>query len=97
MKNIQVGELREYIEKGVLFIDVRESYERPKFDLPNHLSIPMSELSARLGEIPKDKEVCIYCQSGARSLNVVEVLSSQYGYEKLINVQGGASSMALVL
>lgn len=97
MKNIEVGVLQRYMDKGVVFLDVREAYEQPKFNLPNHLSIPMSELSARIGEIPKDKEVCVYCQSGVRSYNVVEVLSAEYGYDNLINIVGGASSMALVL
>ncbi len=57
IKNVQVGDLQKYIEANALFIDVREDYEMPKFNFPNHKSIPTSELGEQLSEIPKLKKV----------------------------------------
>lgn len=97
IKNILVKELPKHIGEKAIFIDVREEYEQPKFDLPNHLHIPMSEILERMEEIPKDGDVLIYCHSGGRSANVVAVLNIDYGYTNLYNVVGGALTMEHLL
>lgn len=95
IKNIEVGDLQKYIDANALFIDIREEYEQPKFDLPNHLSIPTSELGNRLNEIPKEGDVLIYCHSGGRSADVVATLNLHYGYNNLLNIVGGAMIMSM--
>lgn len=95
IKNVQVEDLQKYIDANALFIDIREEYEQPKFQLPNHIAIPTSELGDRLDEIPKEGDVLIYCHSGGRSADVVATLSLHYGYENLLNVVGGAMIMAM--
>ncbi len=97
IKNVQVGDLPKYLEENALFIDVREEYELPKFNFSNHKTIPTSELANRLAEIPKEGDVLIYCHSGGRSADVVAALTMHYGYENLINVVGGAMTMAMAL
>ncbi|MBS9768089.1 MAG: rhodanese-like domain-containing protein [Flavobacteriaceae bacterium] len=97
IKNVRVGDLPQYIEKNALFIDVREEYEQPKFNFANHKTIPTSELADRLSEIPKQGDVLIYCHSGGRSADVVATLNLHYGYDNLLNVVGGAITMAVAL
>lgn len=97
MQNVQATDLQRYIDENALFIDIRESYEQPKFVFTNHLEIPTSELTNRLDEIPKEGNVLIYCQLGGRSTNVVTALEAYYGYGNLINIAGGAVMMAMAL
>lgn len=97
IQNVQATDLQKYIDKNALFIDVRESYEQPKFAFTNHLEIPMSELENRLGEIPKEGDVLVYCHSGARSADVVATLNLHYGYNNLLNVVGGSIMMAMAM
>ncbi len=48
-----------------------------------------------LKDIPDDREVIVYCRSGARSNKVIETLI-QLGYDKrkLVNVEGGILAWA---
>jgi rhodanese-related sulfurtransferase len=46
----------------LLVIDVRPADEYQSAHLPHARSIPLSELKARLGEIPKGKPVVAYCR-----------------------------------
>lgn len=46
----------------VIVIDVRPETEYRTAHLPHARSIPLSELKARLGEIPKSKPVVAYCR-----------------------------------
>ena len=50
--------------------------------------MPMSELPARLDELPKDRALMFICHSGARSGRVAAFLLQQ-GYQDVANVAGG--------
>jgi hydroxyacylglutathione hydrolase len=45
-------------------------------------------MMARINEVPKDKEVVIYCEKGIRSVIVIQRLENM-GYTNLINLSGG--------
>ena len=59
---ISVAELKELLDanRAVTIIDVRalDSYEQK---IKGALSIPLSQLEARLGDIPRDREIVTYC------------------------------------
>ena len=80
---------KECIDAGAVLIDVREPEEYAQARIPGSRLIPMSELNRRLKEVPRDREVVIYCRSGNRSNQVVEALSQQLGFENLYNLAGG--------
>jgi adenylyltransferase/sulfurtransferase len=48
-----------------------------------------------IGEIPRDREVIVYCRSGARSADVIKTLR-ELGYDphKLVNMEGGILAWA---
>ncbi len=71
-----------------ILVDVRESDELSICALPNHIHIPLAQIPTRFSEIPKDKDVVVYCRSGGRSGNAVSFLS-QNGYTKVKNLIGG--------
>lgn len=95
MKSITVHELKHLIDNQEDFqlIDVREPFENEICTL-NALLIPMGELSARFGEISKDKKVIVHCRSGARSANAFGFLEQQRSYTDLYNLTGGILAWA---
>ncbi len=90
MKVITVKEFKEKQDNnsGIVLIDVREQHEFDAAQMGGIL-IPMSQIQERYSEIPKEGEVVIQCRSGMRSANVIHFLEQQYGYNNLINLEGG--------
>lgn len=70
----------------VTLLDVRNKSEREKGFIAGAIHIPLAELRTRIGEIPKDRKVIAYCQSGQRSYNACRILS-QHGYQ-CVNLSG---------
>ena len=90
INSISVIELQQKINDHDDFtlIDVRESFEREGFNIGG-LHIPMQTVFERINDIPKDKIVILYCQKGIRSMIVIQRLSEKFGYQNLVNLQGG--------
>ena len=91
---MSVQELKQRIDAGedVFVLDVREPYEIQIANIGGKL-IPMNEVPKRLAEIPQDREVVVYCRSGARSQRVAEFLAQQ-GYANVKNLAGGILAWA---
>jgi rhodanese-related sulfurtransferase len=63
LRPVTVDELREALqEERVILLDVRPQVEYQAGHLPQARSIPVSELEARLSELPKDSEIVAYCR-----------------------------------
>jgi NADPH-dependent 2,4-dienoyl-CoA reductase/sulfur reductase-like enzyme/rhodanese-related sulfurtransferase len=71
-----------------LLIDVRRDDEFKNGKIANAVNIPVDELRARLGEIPKDKKLFIYCEAGLRGYLAQRILL-QNGYNQVQNLSGG--------
>lgn len=71
-------------------LDVREAEEIgvPIAGLERVTVIPLSELRARVGEVPRDKPVVTLCRSGKRSAMAITILKD-VGHEKVANIHGG--------
>ena len=60
---VTVNELREAMqEERVVLLDVRPMPEYQAGHLPQARSIPVTELEARLSELPKEREIVAYCR-----------------------------------
>lgn len=81
---------RRLLAEGALLVDVRELAEVAQlaFDVPGVLLMPLSELEQRFAELPRDRELVLVCQVGARSLKATYFLMYQ-GYTKVANMEGG--------
>jgi NADPH-dependent 2,4-dienoyl-CoA reductase/sulfur reductase-like enzyme/rhodanese-related sulfurtransferase len=60
-------------------LDVRRPEERALGFIPGSAHIPLDELRQRLSELPRDREIITYCQSGQRSYIAARILS-QHGF-----------------
>ncbi|MCO6450587.1 MAG: rhodanese-like domain-containing protein [Caldilineales bacterium] len=91
LQSIQLfpDQARARLDQGAILIDVREPEEYAQARIPDSTLLPMSELQQRLGEIPRDQEVIIYCRSGNRSGQVVDFLRERLGYTNVYNLAGG--------
>jgi NADPH-dependent 2,4-dienoyl-CoA reductase/sulfur reductase-like enzyme/rhodanese-related sulfurtransferase len=58
----------------VLVLDVREAREFANGHVEDATNIPLSELRARIGELPKDREIWAYCAVGQRAYNATRAL-----------------------
>lgn len=70
-----------------LLLDVRNPGELQNGYLPGAVNIPVDQLRQRMDELPKDKEIIIYCQVGLRG-NVAYRQLVNNGY-KARNLLGG--------
>ena len=93
---IYPGDVVEKIQhnEDIILLDVRTPEEYEGIHLKNALLLPVQELSAKsladigLGEDAKDKEIIIYCRSGARSKTAYDIMNS-LGYTNIKSVAGG--------
>ncbi len=73
-------------EEQVL-LDVREAAEVAAGTIPGARHIPLGQLRARLAELPKDKEILVFCQVGRRGYLAARLLA-QHGF-RVRNLTGG--------
>lgn len=60
---VDTGELLRRLEAGeIVVIDVRPSPEYAAGHLPGAVHLPLDELTERLGEVPRGREVVAYCR-----------------------------------
>ena len=86
---VSVDEARRKLDaREALLIDVRERDEWQSGHVKGAKHIPLGELGARLGEIPRDREVLLLCRSGGRSGRATQLLQAQ-GFTRACNVEGG--------
>ena len=71
-------------------LDVRSAEEVATEEIPGAQHIHVKELPGRMGEIPEDREVYVFCGSGVRSV-IVSSLMRRAGRENMTVVLGGLS------
>jgi rhodanese-related sulfurtransferase len=75
------------IAGGATVLDVRTAAEFAGGAYRGAINVPLQELSGRLGRIPKDRPVVVYCASGARSAMAARILRKA-GYADVSNAGG---------
>lgn len=68
-------------------LDVRTPQEFAEGHVPGAKNISHDQLAARLGEVPRDKDVVLYCHSGRRAGLAADVLKAN-GYTRLSHLEG---------
>lgn len=81
-------------KEDIVLLDVRTLEEYEEVHIEGALLLPVQKLSQEaltkigLGEDAKDKEIILYCRSGARSQTAYKILES-LGYTNVKSVSGG--------
>ena len=85
---------RRWSAGELAIIDCREEPEHEATRVDGVPLVPMSELLARLDELPADRPLAVLCRSGARSAQVAEYLTAAGGHGEVANVEGGIIAWA---
>jgi len=89
-KNISAVQARDFLsaEPGIFLLDVRtaEEYQQIRFDGARLVSI--DQLLKRIGELPKDRPILVYCAVGSRSSQFANYLA-WLGSPAVYNLSGG--------
>jgi rhodanese-related sulfurtransferase len=89
----QLGEIPAAgVPDGAWLLDVREDDEWDAGYAPGARHIPLGQLGARTGEIPRDEIIYVICRSGVRSSRAAHALADS-GWEA-VNVAGGMQDWA---
>ncbi|TXH87925.1 MAG: rhodanese-like domain-containing protein [Rhodoferax sp.] len=71
-------------QQGAVLLDVRSAAEFASGNAPGTRNIPLSELAARLGELPRNVPVVVCCASGTRS-GMAALLLKKNGFVPVYN------------
>ncbi len=69
-------------------LDVREPFEHRIARIDGATLIPLGTLETALGEIPRDREIVVYCHHGMRSRAAADLLGDS-GFPRVRNLTGG--------
>jgi len=89
-RNVDSGEVQKLLKSraNVLLVDVRTPGEYGKAHLRGAKLIPLDDLARRVGEIPRQRPVVVYCTVGARSRAAAELLAGK-SYPEVYNMSDG--------
>jgi NADPH-dependent 2,4-dienoyl-CoA reductase/sulfur reductase-like enzyme/rhodanese-related sulfurtransferase len=80
---------------GKFLLDVRNPPEVAVEHVPGAVNIPLPALRARLGELPRDREIHVICRSGGRAYFATRILL-QNGFKARI-ISGGMLSRSMLV
>jgi rhodanese-related sulfurtransferase len=74
-------------DNSLFLLDVRTPQEYAEGHVPGAFNVPHDQLASRLADVPKDKDIVLYCRSGRRTALAADVLAAN-GYTKLSHLEG---------
>ncbi len=78
---------QQQADPALLVLDVRTPEEYASGHVPGAVNIPYDQVGSRLAELPRDKDIVVYCRSGRRAQLAADVLAAN-GYTHLQHLQG---------
>lgn len=79
--------VKQKLDAGATVVDVRSPDEFRAGAHPGAVNIPLQQLAQRVGEIPRDRPVVLYCTSGVRSGTAAAQLK-RLGFTDVVNAGG---------
>ena len=73
---------------GVFLLDVRTPEEFRQARLKDGVLIPVDQIERRLGEIPRNRPIIVYCAVGSRSAGAASFLAEK-GFRDVSNMKDG--------
>jgi rhodanese-related sulfurtransferase len=91
-ETVSVQALRELIgRESSVAVDVREADEYEYEHIDGTLNFPQSRLGGMLDQLPRDKEIYVFCATGARSAQSFKTLKAG-GFVNAHGVEGGLAA-----
>lgn len=94
---ISPDEVKDKLEQGdgnFILLDCREAQELEIASIEGARHIPMGEISDRLEELDREKEIVVFCHRGQRSAQVVQFLADK-GYGNVKSMSGGIGQWSM--
>lgn len=88
MRPVYWREVQSADRQKTMLIDVRTVAEHELGTIAGAVNIPLDDLRDRIHEIPKDKEVVVFCAVGLRGYLAERILRGR-GYDNVRNLSGG--------
>lgn len=91
LKNITGQEMKNKMKSSptISIIDVREPYEYNSKHITGAINVPLSKLKRRKMDVPTDKEIILYCQTGIRSKQAASLIVKRHKISELSHLTGG--------
>ena len=70
-------EVLKLIRDGALVVDVRSRIEAAIGTVPGAINVPLFSLKRRMNELPRDRNIVLFCGTGARAGKAKEVLDAE--------------------
>lgn len=76
--------------EGIVFVDLRtpDEIKQLPFSAVEYINIPVEELRSRMNELPKDKEIIVYCIHSTRGYEA-QLILEHGGFTNVHYIQGG--------
>jgi adenylyltransferase/sulfurtransferase len=84
---------KKLTRESIFLLDVREPEEFEFCAIPGGTLIPLKQLPQRLAEVDGNREIIVYCRTGKRSAQAVELLRRS-GFPSAKNLRGGIHAWA---
>ncbi|MEH7238760.1 rhodanese-like domain-containing protein [Bacillus sp. JJ1562] len=79
--------------KEIALIDVRNPYEYQANHINGAINLPLSKIKRNKVEIPTDKDIILYCQTGIRSKQAAKAIRRRHKNLPLSHLKGGLYSL----
>ncbi len=91
---LTASEIDVYLEdRNTLWVDVRDIFAFEKAHIEGAVNIPLELLPSRLNEIPRNKLIFVYDNTGKKGHQALRILVGA-GITNVINVSGGFASLS---
>lgn len=92
--DLPLADWKQLLPDSAILVDVRDSDELGGGTIPGSINIPLKELRSRLDELPRDKEIWLYCRLGQRGYYAARLLMHN-GF-RVKNLSGGYLTYELI-
>ncbi|MCW8964088.1 MAG: rhodanese-like domain-containing protein [Gammaproteobacteria bacterium] len=95
MRHFSAIQLAEYLKhQQPLLLDVREPWEFAICKLDDSQLVPMRQVPEYSQALNPHQEIVVICHHGIRSKAICQYLEQQFGFDRLINLEGGVDAWA---
>lgn len=87
-KSISIEQLKQKLDnqENIAILDIREKSDFNKSHIKNAIHMPFEEISKKIKELPRNKELIVYDKTNNRSKLITEMLTKK-GFTQAMNLQ----------